>query len=71
MEDPNEFVEDVVKILDEDGIFVIQQNYLVGMLEQNAFDNIVHEHLEYYSLAVIEYILKLFLKECNILSYCR
>ena len=50
MEQPNKFIEDVIKILKEDGIFVIQQNYLVRMLSQNAFDNIVHEHLEYYSL---------------------
>lgn len=47
---PNEFVSDVKKIMKENGIFVIQQNYLVSMLRQNAFDNIVHEHLEYYSL---------------------
>jgi SAM-dependent methyltransferase len=57
MEDPNKFVEDVSKIMTEDGIFVIQQNYLVGMLEQNAFDNIVHEHLEYYSLLSLSNLL--------------
>ena len=27
------------------------------MLENNAFDNIVHEHLEYYSLQSLEYLL--------------
>jgi hypothetical protein len=50
MEEPNVFIEDVKKIMKEDGILIIQQNYLVKMLRQNAFDNIVHEHLEYYSL---------------------
>lgn len=58
MEDPNKFVSDVKKILKEDGIFVIQQNYLVKMLEQNAFDNIVHEHLEYYSILSLSNLLK-------------
>lgn len=58
MEDPNEFVADVVKILKENGVFVIQQNYLVKMLTQNAFDNIVHEHLEYYSLLSLQNLLK-------------
>lgn len=58
MESPNIFLSDVKKILSEDGIVVIQQNYLVGMLEQNAFDNIVHEHLEYYSLLSLENLLK-------------
>lgn len=50
MEYPNAFLSDIKKILHEDGVLVIQQNYLVKMLKQNAFDNIVHEHLEYYSL---------------------
>jgi SAM-dependent methyltransferase len=58
IENPNEFIEDVKKILDEKGVFIIQQNYLVGMLKQNAFDNIVHEHLEYYSLLSLETLLK-------------
>jgi len=50
MDDPNTFLSDITKILDENGVFVIQQNYLKSMLELHAFDNIVHEHLEYYSL---------------------
>jgi NDP-4-keto-2,6-dideoxyhexose 3-C-methyltransferase len=54
MEDPNKFVSDVKKILNKDGILVISQNYLVGMLKNNAFDNVVHEHLEYYSLLSLE-----------------
>lgn len=58
MEEPNTFVADVKKILDEDGICIIQQNYLVKMLTQNAFDNIVHEHLEYYSLLSLQHLLK-------------
>lgn len=57
IEKPNLFLADVKKILHEDGVLVIQQNYLVGMLEQNAFDNIVHEHLEYYSLLSLENLL--------------
>ncbi len=58
MEEPNKFVSDVKKIMNDDGIFIIQQNYLVGMLKQNAFDNIVHEHLEYYSLLSLTNLLK-------------
>ncbi len=58
IEDPNKFVSDITKLLDKDGIFVIQQNYLVKMLTQNAFDNIVHEHLEYYSLISLQNLLQ-------------
>ena len=28
------------------------------MIFQNAFDNIVHEHIEYYHFSVLEYMLK-------------
>lgn len=57
LEDPNKFVSDLVKILDDDGILIIEQNYLPRMLQQNAFDNIVHEHIEYYSLTSLEHLL--------------
>jgi len=57
LEKPKKFVEDIVKILENDGIWIIQMNYLMTMLENNAFDNIVHEHLEYYSLKSLEYLL--------------
>jgi SAM-dependent methyltransferase len=59
LEDPNKFVRDVVKILDDDGILIIQMNYLLSMLQGNTFDNICHEHLEYYSLETLEYLLNM------------
>lgn len=58
LENPNEFVEDIVRILHEDGIWIIQMNYLATMLENNAFDNIVHEHLQYYSLNSLKFLLE-------------
>lgn len=58
LDNPNEFVADVVKCLDDDGVFIIQMSYLPLMLSQNAFDNICHEHLEYYSLLSLENLLK-------------
>ena len=58
LENPNEFVDDIAKSLDDDGLWIIQMNYLTTMLENNAFDNIVHEHLEYYSLNSLEELLK-------------
>lgn len=57
LDDPNKFVADLRECLAEDGIIIIQQNYLGGMIKQNAFDNIVHEHLEYYTLASMEKLL--------------
>jgi len=57
LEDPNSFVADVARILAPDGVWVVQQNYLATMLEHNGFDNIGHEHLEYYSLGTMRRLL--------------
>jgi len=53
LEDPNVFVKDVKKILADNGIWVIQLTDLLSMMKVNAFDTIVHEHLEYYSLEIL------------------
>ena len=58
LENPNEFLKDITKCLDKDGIFIIQQNYLLDMLNYNNFDNVVHEHREYYSLTSLIPLLK-------------
>lgn len=58
MPDPSQFVSDVKNALKEDGVWVIQQNYLLTTLQLNAVDNICHEHLEYYSLLALENLLE-------------
>jgi C-methyltransferase C-terminal domain/Methyltransferase domain/Putative zinc binding domain len=57
LEDPLEFVEGIASCLAEDGVWVIELSYMPTMLAKNSFDTIVHEHLEYYSLAVLEWVL--------------
>jgi len=57
LEAPADFVADAAMSLAEDGVWVIELHYLPMMLERNSFDAIVHEHLEYYSLAVLERLL--------------
>lgn len=57
LEYPCAFVEEVSQALADDGVWVIELHYLPAMLDMNQFDAIVHEHLEYYSLAVIERLL--------------
>ena len=57
LEEPNKFVADVAECLAPDGVWVVQQNYLATMLQKNGFDNIGHEHLEYYSLTTMEKLL--------------
>ena len=57
LEHPNKFVADVKKVMDPYGVWVIQMSYLPLMLKQHDFGNICHEHLEYYSLRSLEYLL--------------
>ena len=60
LENPNKFVGDISKILHPDGIWILELSYLPLMLSQNAFDTIVHEHLEYYHLDALEFVLSKF-----------
>jgi NDP-4-keto-2,6-dideoxyhexose 3-C-methyltransferase len=54
--DPVQFARDIESILDDEGIWVMEQSYLLTMLERNSFDTICHEHLEYYNLSQIQWI---------------
>ncbi|MDO8526142.1 MAG: class I SAM-dependent methyltransferase [Deltaproteobacteria bacterium] len=58
LENPNQFVDDIKNVLAKDGVWINQMNYLKSMLALNAFDNISHEHLEYYSLSSLEFLLR-------------
>jgi len=57
LEKPLEFVREVFDILSEDGIWVLEQSYMPRMLEVKAFDTICHEHLEYYRLKQIYWMM--------------
>jgi hypothetical protein len=57
LEEPAEFAADVARSLAEDGIWISEFSYMPTMIEKNSFDTIVHEHLEYYSLSVVERLL--------------
>jgi NDP-4-keto-2,6-dideoxyhexose 3-C-methyltransferase len=59
LEDPNQFVADVKKVMHPDGLWIVQMSFLLLMLKTNDFGNICHEHLEYYSLQSFEYLLNL------------
>jgi hypothetical protein len=59
LEDPVGFANNVNKILDEDGLWVLQLSYTPLMLEQVAFDNICHEHVYYYALKDLAKVLSL------------
>jgi hypothetical protein len=54
---PDIFVKDIYEILDDNGIWHFEVSYLPLMLKTFSFDTICHEHLEYYSLKSLKYIL--------------
>lgn len=57
LSNPIDFCKDIFNIMDDDSIFVLQMTYLGTMLQHNILDNIVHEHVAYYSLFSLEYLL--------------
>jgi hypothetical protein len=57
LDDPWSFVKDIKEILHDDGIWVMQLSYTPLMIKQLAFDNICHEHICYYSLTTIKYLM--------------
>ena len=58
LEDPTAFARSVKQHLAQDGVWCFEMSYMPAMLQNNSYDTICHEHLEYYSLAVVEYILR-------------
>ena len=57
LEDPKVFVDEIGRVLADDGIWVFEQSYLPLMIERNAYDTICHEHIEYYGLKQIKWLL--------------
>ena len=57
LEDPVTFANEVNEALDKDGIWHFEQSYMPSMIKNTSYDTICHEHLEYYSLKSIMYIL--------------
>jgi hypothetical protein len=57
LEEPAAFVREVKGLLSGQGVWIFEMSYMPSMLELNSYDTICHEHLEYYSLSVLETLL--------------
>lgn len=57
LEQPVEFAATVRDCLAEEGIWVFEQSYMPTMIVRNAYDTVCHEHVEYYCLRQIKWIL--------------
>lgn len=58
LEDPQTFVNDVASLLAPEGVWHSEQAYLPSMLKLCSYDTVCHEHLEYYALAQISWLLR-------------
>lgn len=57
LESPVEFAKAIAQNLADEGIWIFEMSYMPTMLKKSMYDTICHEHIEYYSLAVIERIM--------------
>lgn len=57
LDEPVDFLKDVSKVMEDDGLFIIQMSYTPLMIKQLAFDNICHEHVYYWGLTSMQKLL--------------
>ena len=55
--DINEITELILDLLTKDGIFISESHYLLALIKTLQYDTIYHEHLRYYSLHSLKYLL--------------
>jgi 2-polyprenyl-3-methyl-5-hydroxy-6-metoxy-1,4-benzoquinol methylase len=58
LEDPIAFARAIKRVLSPEGLWCVEMSYMPTMLRMTSYDTICHEHLEYYSLAVLEHIMR-------------
>ena len=56
IENVNDLMGNVLRILKTDGIFITESHYLMPLLKEVQYDTIYHEHLRYYSLLSLKYL---------------
>jgi hypothetical protein len=59
IEDVHAIVSSITDLLGDKGVFISESHYLVSLLETLQYDTIYHEHLRYYSLGSLKYLLEM------------
>lgn len=59
IEDPHAIVEGILDLLGPSGVFISESHYLMSLLATVQYDTIYHEHLRYYSVGSIKYLLEM------------
>jgi len=50
VENPDDFMRNVVSILSQDSVFVIESPHFLQILKRKQFDTVYHEHISYFSV---------------------
>ncbi|MBI2596938.1 class I SAM-dependent methyltransferase [Candidatus Daviesbacteria bacterium] len=58
IENVNEVLDNIISLLRSDGVFISESHYLYPLIKTVQYDTIYHEHLRYYSLISLKYLLK-------------
>lgn len=58
MPDVDEVVAGILDVLDESGVFVSESHYLLDLVGTLQYDTVYHEHLRYYSLHSLKFLLE-------------
>jgi 2-polyprenyl-3-methyl-5-hydroxy-6-metoxy-1,4-benzoquinol methylase len=56
IENVKQLMENILKILHKDGVFISESHYLASLIKTVQYDTIYHEHLRYYSLMSLNYL---------------
>ena len=59
IEDVHAIVDGIVEMIGEDGVFISESHYLIGLLDTLQYDTVYHEHLRYYSVASLKHLLEM------------
>jgi hypothetical protein len=59
IEDVHSVLDGIQSLLGEDGVFISESHYLHSVIEGLQYDTIYHEHLRYYSLHSLAYLLEM------------
>jgi hypothetical protein len=57
IDDVHEVVNGITALLMDDGVFISESHYLYDLVDALQYDAVYHEHLRYYSLRSLQYLL--------------
>lgn len=58
IEKVHDVLSGILELLDEKGVFISESHYLLPLIETLQYDTVYHEHLRYYSLHSLKYLME-------------